>query len=340
MLTSSDFRVLTARGRLRPPAWASPNELVRAEFPPRFRAWVSDMAEYEDFPSFVAAGHADFARASAKRAEDLAGVYSQFGAGELARTNKGALIEPAAVNLIPNTDMSGAVPGVIGAGGSLPTGWRAVMSGGDPFTVEVTDIGVEDGLPYVEVRVQYVSGSNFRIEITDAIAGVEADEDWVMSAFFKKVAGTWPSENTAAFMHVQEMGDDGNTFPGLPRSADMEAITRLDAVWTTTRTGDITLRMRYPQFSGAEENVDVTFRIGPPNLIKAAELSSPIVGSGTAVTRAADALTLNLPASAQNVTLIFDDDSQQVLPAAGGAYQIDPAAIDRPWIKSIVAEDA
>jgi hypothetical protein len=65
---------------------------------------------------------------------------------------------------------------------------------------------------------------------------------------------------------------------------------------------------------------------------KRATLSSPTTGA-----RPADALTLKLPAAGtKDLTLTFDNDSQQVIPSvAGGDYAIDPAILDRPRVKTI-----
>jgi hypothetical protein len=56
----------------------------------------------------------------------------------------------SSVNLARSTFMEGAVVGVLGSGGSLPTGWTS--SGGGTITVVAT--GVLGDIPYIDIRIQ------------------------------------------------------------------------------------------------------------------------------------------------------------------------------------------
>lgn len=67
-------------------------------------------------------------RSSGKWAPDQGGVWHYFGPNTLARTNAGALIEPAGTNLIPNPGLTGAAIGVVGAGAACPPAGMSTTS--------------------------------------------------------------------------------------------------------------------------------------------------------------------------------------------------------------------
>jgi hypothetical protein len=71
---------------------------------------------------------------------------------------------------------------------------------------------------------------------------------------------------------------------------------------------------------------DATKNIESSIITDAAPFSATTAGS----------LTLPLGGSAKDLTLTFDDDSQQVIPGVSGSYVLSPANIDRPLIASAV----
>ena len=93
----------------------------------------------------------NFTRAIAAYAEDTAGNLIQFPSGAPRITNKGVLIEESRTNSIRNSTASnGAVAGVVGSGGSLPTNW--IKDVGTGITWNVLGTGIEYGVDYVDVR--------------------------------------------------------------------------------------------------------------------------------------------------------------------------------------------
>jgi hypothetical protein len=261
-----------------------------------------------------------FARSTSKLAPDSLGSWHSFVAGAPAITDRGLSLEPAATNYVPNGAMAGASVGVLGAGGALPTGWSIA----DFAAAEITETGTEAGLPFFELHLQHAnstSDSQFPRLVCATSIAAEIGEQWTASCFYKKVAGAWPAI-TGAFLNVQELGST-ITYATANRANDMETRTRLSTTWTTSSPGTISLDMRALMFNlSPGELLDVTLRIYAPQLAKEAAASSPIVTSGSAVTRAADVASLSLPSGTYTLALTLDDASTQTVAGQSGSFDL------------------
>ena len=239
-----------------------------------------------------------FSRSTPKLAEDSKGVWHHFGVDEPAITDRGLLLEPAATNMVPNPTMAGAVRGVVGAGGALPTGWTTTNFS----PVEVLDTGWEDGLPYITLRLRYTNSTGaVQYPCLIPAMGVPANlgEQWTASAFYKLLAGTW-HPNPAAFLNVREAGTT-QTYPSLSRPDDMTTRTRLALTWSISRAGTVTMEKRSIMFNaGAGDAGDLTVQICAPMLCKEPTASSVTLSAA----RAADLVSVDLPNSASQLSVI------------------------------------
>jgi hypothetical protein len=94
-------------------------------------------------------------------------------------------------NLLTNSAMAGAVVGVVGSGGALPTGWSVTaMPAG---TVSVVGFGVEDGQDFIDIRLNGTSSTGAvgilpvsSVTSIPALAGQSA----VGSLSIRRVAGS------------------------------------------------------------------------------------------------------------------------------------------------------
>lgn len=267
-----------------------------------------------------------FSRTSPKLAQDRDGVWRSFANNIPAATNSGLSLEPAATNMVANNGMVGAVTGVVGSGGALPTGWLA--SAFD--TVTVQSIGTEDGLPYIELRLQSSNGSGATKYVTiSAAQDVPAliNQQWTASCFYKRIAGVWYPDIGVSFLNVAEIGDS-ILYRVAGRTGDMTTRTRLAVTWTTDRPGTITLRMTIVLFSVSPgDSVDVTTRIYAPQLAIEPKASSPIITSGAAATRVADMATLLLPSGTFMLTQTFADASIHTTAGVSGVYQLPSSGL-------------
>ncbi len=255
---------------------------------------------YNDLPSFLTATGGTFTRTSTATYFDSTGTLQiasantpRFDYDPVTHTPKGLLIEESRTNSIRNSTMQGA------SIGAFPTNWTCSTF---DFSCSVVGTGTEDGMPYIDVRMNGTvpaSPSNTLLTLmfdgttsTSALAG----QTWVGSVPVTLQAGT------ARPLRVQM--DERNAGGGLlstsnssftPVSGSLKA-NRYSKVRTLTdaTTGRVTtsIRMVY----AANEIIDMTIRIGQPQLEMGTEPSSYIPTTTAAVTRGADFLRLPVAA--------------------------------------------
>src|SRR5690606_1798435 len=107
---------------------------------------------------------ASFSRASSATYFDRTGILREAAANVprvawLDSATPAVLLEGGGTNGVRNPRGEGAVIGVVGSGGALPTFWGSENTAG--LTWEVVATGVEDGLPYVDVRLHGTPSQTF-----------------------------------------------------------------------------------------------------------------------------------------------------------------------------------
>lgn len=232
---------------------------------------------------------------------------------------KGLRMEGARTNQITNNTMVG---GVSGTPGTAPTGWPAWAFSGD---VQFTrTFGVEDGIPYLDIRLwgtpSVTTGYRLAPQATSSVA-VAAGESYTSSVFagFKDL--TAPPANCQWRLLWGSGGDAEVNGPDIPltviANGDLKnkrySHTRT-AVLAAPGTGVI---LRIGVTGGVY--IDFTFRLALPQIEAGAHASSPILTSGTAVTRAADSCSVNMAsiASLTEGTIALDCATEFAASATG-----------------------
>lgn len=237
-----------------------------------------------------------FSRATPGYAEDRAGNLIQFPANEPRITDKGLLLEEARTNSIRNSvATNGAVPG---SPGTAPNNWSVFASGlGLSSSIVGTGTDAVLGLPYVDVRLfGTASGSQdcqILFEGTTSVAASNG-QAWALSAYVGIVGGS-----TAGIGDLRLGADQYNAGAYLGSVASTvispsSQLSRFAKLFTTTNAATTHVRPFLSLArSGAGVAIDVTLRLAAPGLELGGSTSSPIVTSGSVVTRAADLATIN-----------------------------------------------
>lgn len=227
-----------------------------------------------------------FSRAS-QGTQVQSGVLSTVG-NNVARfetSPAGYLGEPQATNIIRNNTMVGAVAGVVGSGGALPTNWQIFAASG--LTTTIIGTGTQNGVTYLDFRLSGTSTGTFYVLAFDS-AGTTASVGQVWSESF------WASYVAGSLTNVSTVQIDQRFTITVDTPFTLTTtLTRVSAVATApsaTTAYYPALLLTFPLTAA----VDITLRIGLPQADLAGFTSSAIATTGTTATRAADNLTLDL----------------------------------------------
>lgn len=216
----------------------------------------------------------------------------RFDYDQIALTPKGLLIEESRINSIRNNTMQGAS---IGTPGTMPTNW--VQSQNTGITGNVVGVGVDQGISYIDLQFSGTTagGTNNNI-FFETIAGVAAasGQTWTLACFYKLVGG---SLNNISNLSAILVGTNGSTttesFPLL--------IPNPSAVWqrgvvtgTLANAGTTNVRPSIQLVpNAAPVAINITIRIGMPQMEQGAFATSVIPTSGAAVTRNVDVASMS-----------------------------------------------
>ncbi|MDD3020042.1 MAG: hypothetical protein PHX61_03560 [Alphaproteobacteria bacterium] len=260
---------------------------------------------YNDLSSFLGAAGGSYTRSSTGTYFDASGVLQTAAANQprfdhnpATLQPKGIIIEESRTNYIRNNTMQGAI---VGTPGTLPTGWSVSLAAG--ISYEVSGIGQEDGIDYIDIRLYGTpSTTNAATIIFSPTMDTSAspNEIFTHSSYFKRQAGTATNipyvvnrignYNSGGFS-IGQLASSAPVPSTLPLRRTSIGVTSSAATFSSASTAYVRPFIVVP-VSAAGVPIDITFRIGTPQLERGGNRTSRILTSGSAVTRDADAITI------------------------------------------------
>jgi hypothetical protein len=241
-----------------------------------------------------------FTRASSGTFVDSAGVIQtastdvpRFDHNPTTLESLGLLVEEQRTNSITNNTMVGAVAGTPGTN---PTGWPFVAADVG-LTQEIIGVGTESGISYIDYRFSGTTTTTTGILIAPGNGVALTGQTWNASTYWKLAGGS----NTGIFLFAIGIIEEtllgvfvtgafyGQTAPTSgPLISQRPTATRTLSGGATVGQVRHTIQLGIPTATA----IDITLRIGLPQLEQGAFATSPILTSTAAVTRSADVASI------------------------------------------------
>jgi hypothetical protein len=240
----------------------------------------------------------------------------------------GFLVEESRTNSIRNNTMVGAVAGTPG---TAPTNWVTVSTG---LTRTVVGTGTSNGINYIDIRFNGTTSGVIDIQVkpdgnVGPISG-STGQSWTESSWVAIVGGSTANitdqwlvinEYSAGPTYLRTSNVVSNILAG---GATLTRVSGASTLGASTTIVEPVIVLR----TGSSVAIDITLRIGLPQLELGAFATSVIPTTTTALTRAADVASVNTLSPWFNATegTLFAQYIRAGLTPSGGAAGFDDGA--------------
>jgi hypothetical protein len=239
---------------------------------------------------------------------------------------QGLLIEEQRTNSIRNNTMVGAVAGTPG---TLPTNWQVSVAAG--LTTNVIGTGTSGGVTYIDLQITGTSNATSYIlgfDTTTQIAA-SAGQTWAWASWVAFVSGSLSNVTTvSADFRESNSGGTQLAAGAVALSTLTSSLVRQSATRTLSEatTAFVQPRLRLTITNGAA--IDITLRIGLPQLEQGAFATSVIPTTTAATTRSADIASIGTLSPWYNATegTLYGEGSWVGLVAARFAVGLNNSA--------------
>lgn len=230
----------------------------------------------------------------------------------------GLLIEEQRTNSIRNNTMQGAVAGTPG---TLPTNWQTLGAGLGTLTRTIVGTGTSAGINYIDVRINgTTSTTSFGIgfeTFTQIAAAV--GQTWTSSVYLSRVGGT--TANLTVNLRINDRDSGGGSLANTDidiTSTLGTTLSRFSQTRTLAGVGTAAVSNDVLFIFSSGVAIDITLRIGLPQLEQGAFVTSVIPTTTAAATRTADVAPVNTLSPWYNQTegtIVVEAANAQAAPA-------------------------